>query len=414
MKTLLKFLLPLMVLGAGAALFVSLKASRPPPVALQPVEKQWSIATESVERRGISPLVRLNGRTESPSLASLRAAVEAEVASIRVHEGDAVLRGQLLVELDSSELELLLRQRDAEVRELNARVDSENRRLEADRAALADEQALLELARANLQRAERLASNRAGSEAAVDEALQIIRSRSLAVVQRRLNIDDHPHRLAQLQAAIARAEAARERVQLDIERTRVRAPFDGRILKLAISAGERVRVGDGLLDVFDSTDLEVRAQIPGPHLPAVRRGMEQAQGLTAEFDLEGRRYPLTLARLGAQIAQGRAGLDGFFRFGGDAPPSLEVGRLGELLLSLPVIEDAVSLPVSALYGGDTVYRVVDDRLQSVAVQHLGEHLGSDGESRLVLKSSLLAEGDRVMVSQIPAAVDGLKVASDAP
>ncbi|KAA3619193.1 MAG: biotin/lipoyl-binding protein, partial [Proteobacteria bacterium] len=272
MKRILKFLLPLAVLGAGIALFASLKTSRPEPVAVDPPEKQWTVATAIVERRDIHPRIRLYGRVESPVQSVLRAALEAEVVAVNVREGDLVQENDLLLELDVVDLELELRQREAEIGELESRLESERRRYAADRDALKDEQTLLELAQRNLARAERLARTQAGSEAGVDDARQVIRTRSLAVVQRRFDLDDFPSRVSRLEANLEVAEAARAKVARDLERTRVRAPYDGRVTRVDVATGERVRVGDGLLELFDISKLEVRAQIPERHLPAVRGG----------------------------------------------------------------------------------------------------------------------------------------------
>lgn len=409
MKSILKFLLPLIVVGAGAALFVSLKASRQEPAAMQAPEKQWAVAAETVARADIRPLVRLYGRVESAAHSTLSAAVESEVLAVSVSEGDAVRGGQLLAALDGGDLELMLGQRDAEIREIKARIDAENIRVDADRKALDEEQALLALARRNLERAERLARTQAGSEAGVDEARQIIRSRSLAVVQRQRELDEHPSRVAQLEAALAGATAARATVARDFARTRIHAPFDGRVVSVAVSEGERVRPGDPLLTLYDSRRLRVRAQIPERHLPAVRGGLEGDAALDAVFEIENRDLPMLLSRLSASITAGDGGLDGFFRFDGRPEPSPEVGRVGILRLRMPPVADAISIPAAALYDTDTVYRVIDGRLQPVAVEYIGEHPGEAGEPRLIVRSRELDDGDSVVATQIPAAVAGLKV-----
>ncbi|KAA3632965.1 MAG: HlyD family efflux transporter periplasmic adaptor subunit, partial [Proteobacteria bacterium] len=183
----------------------------------------------------------------------------------------------------------------------------------------------------------------------------------------------------------------------------------GRVTRVDVATGERVRVGDGLLELFDISKLEVRAQIPERHLPAVRGGAGGDDAVGASLALEGRDYPMRLVRLAAAIRDGQGGLDGFFQFVGDPAPRLEVGRVSTLHLHLPPVPDAVSLPVGALYGADIVYRVVDGRLESTPVVYAGEHEADDGDTRAIVRSEALAVGDVVMVTQIPAAVDGLKV-----
>ncbi len=409
MKTLLKILLPVVILAAGAALFLKLKASRPEPVAMQAPEKQWVVTAERVAAASLHPVARLYGRIESPAQVGMSAAVAAEVIEVAVLEGDVVSAGDLLVRLDDADLRLTLGQRQAELAEIEARIDSEHNRYAADLEALEEERALLELARRNLERARRLAVNQAGSEAGVDDARQIIRTRALAVLQRELNIGDHDARLAQLTAAAARARAARDSVVRDIERTEVRAWFDARITSVGVARGQRVRVGDVLVQLFDISRLEVRAQIPERHMAAVRGDLDAGRAVVATARFEGRAYRLFLNRLAGEVRAGQGGLDGFFGFDGEPLVNVEVGRVVNLDVRLPAVDDAFSLPLTALYGSDTVYRIVDDRMRSTAVRHVGEHRAENGERRALLLSQALVDGDTVVTVQIPAAVDGLKV-----
>jgi hypothetical protein len=91
-----------------------------------------------------------------------------------------------------------------------------------------------------------------------------------------------------------------------------------------------------------------------------------------------------------------------------------------LELQLPAVDDAIAVPRSALYGNDHVYRVSEGRLERVRVERLGESRGeSQGElrgddrgSRLLLRSDALRPGDRIATTQLPNAVDGLRVRWD--
>ncbi|GJL82446.1 MAG: hypothetical protein DHS20C01_20800 [marine bacterium B5-7] len=412
MKLLIKILLPIIIIGAGIFLFTQLKASRPEPVALQAPEKQWVVKAAEVTPGRFTPLVKLYGRIESPVMSTLTAAVAANVDRVMVREGDFVTPGGLLVELDDTDLKFMLVQRDAEIAELKASLDSENNRYRADTAALKDEQALLDLAQRNLGRARQLASTRAGSEAAVDDALEIIRNRSLAVVKRQLDIDDHPARLARLQASLDRAGAARSMVERDLQRSRIEAPFTGRITSVEVAEGERVRVGDDLVNLYDDSRLEVRAQVPDRHVAEVRSSLADG-GLKAVMQFDNSRLDLELVRLSAAVRSGQGGLDAFFRIvdgaNGNAGIPLEVGRVARVELQLPLIDNAISLPLAALYGSDTVYRIEEGRLLTTPVRYIGEHRTADGELNALIKSDSLSPGDTVVTSQIPAAVDGLKV-----
>jgi hypothetical protein len=85
-----------------------------------------------------------------------------------------------------------------------------------------------------------------------------------------------------------------------------------------------------------------------------------------------------------------------------------------LIVRLPVVDNGISLPLAAVYGADTVYAVVDGRLSPRSVTYVGEHNTPGGEIRAVVVSEELDPGDEVVTTQIPAAVEGLKVTVKEP
>lgn len=408
MKKAFRFLLPVLFLSLGVGGFMALKASRPldPPVGAG--EKAWPVATVSVKRETLSPTIALYGRVESPRQTRLRAAVSADVVSVNVFEGDTVSGGDPVLNLDDRDLGLLLQQREAELAEIEAQIESEKRRYAADLTALDYEQTLLELAEKSASRARTLANTQAGSEAGVDEAEQAVRNRSLSIANRQRALDDHEPRLAQLKARHLKSSALRNQALRDLERTKVRAPFNGRIVSVAVSPGDRVRVGDLLVELYDTRLVEVRAQIPNRHLRTIRAALETGGAVSASLTEEGRRYQLRLDRLAASIEAGRGGVDAFFRFASDRI-GLELGRTVTVDIELPSVTDVIAIPVTAIYGANRVYRLVDDRLSGVTVNRAGEYLADDGSRWSLISSDDLMEGDRVVATQIPSAVDGLKV-----
>ncbi|MFT5111511.1 MAG: multidrug resistance efflux pump [Parasphingorhabdus sp.] len=407
-KVSLKLALPLIIIGASVFAFIQLKGSKPEPVAIEAPEKQWPVSIVTVQRSPIRPVFDLLGQIESPVRSSLSASVAAEVISVTVREGQQVEEGQELIKLDSNDLKLALNQRDAELKELAARIQSEELRFVTDQALLQEEIQLRKLAERNLSRASKLAKTKAGSQSGVDDALQIISTRALSIAQRRQSIADHDSRLLLLQAGQQRVRAQTSQVEQDIHRTRILAPYAGKITQVKVSVGERVRVGDQLLEIFDLTAIEVRAQVPEKYLPAIRNSLQEGEHVRGKLQLEGQTYEMHLDRLAGQIKTGQGGLDAFFRFINSAG-NIELGRVVELNIELPAIADSIALPSTALYGSNTVYRIIAQRLQNVEVTYLGETAGVDGAKLAIVESSILQQGDQVVITQIPAAVNGLKV-----
>jgi hypothetical protein len=80
---------------------------------------------------------------------------------------------------------------------------------------------------------------------------------------------------------------------------------------------------------------------------------------------------------------------------------------------LPAEDDVVAVPYQAIYGNSRLYLLLDDRLQGVEVESIGQYIDADGTSLLLVKSSQINNGDEIVVTHLPNAVSGLKVRTHA-
>ncbi len=401
-------LLPIALLGLAVAGFLLLRATRPvaPPVVAP--EPAWRVQAVEVHPDRVAPHLWLYGTVEAPRQIELEAAVAAEVAQVPIREGQTVVAGANLVVLDDRDLTLILSQREAELRDLDAQIASEQARHVVQREALRREQTLLALAERALERAQDLQRRNMTSEAALDEARQVLERQALAVEMRQLEVSDHPTRLAQFQARRARAEALRDQARLDRERAIVAAPFPGLVVRVRVAPGDRVRVGDPLLALYPVADLELRAQIPFRYLPALRAAQAADTPPVATALVDGQPVQAVLERLGGQTDPGRGGLDALLRVTAGADV-LAPGRVVALTLDLPPEDDVVALPFEALYGLNRVYRLEEGRLAAVAVEWVGERHEAEGRTVVLVRGPELRAGDRIVATQLPNAVTGLKV-----
>ncbi len=407
-----RFLIPVVILAAGVGGAVAVVKSKPPvqPIAIE--EKAWLIETVSIARAAHHPTLVLFGRVETPRTAKLTAALTADVVSVHVREGERVKTGQLLISLDQREAELLVRQRIAEEAEIRALVDIENQQHQNNQESLGRELKVLSLSRRAVKRAEDLANTNVGSKSQLDTARQEQEQRSMAVDARRTAIQGHASRIAQLEARLAKAQALRDRAQLDVDRASVAAPFDGPVSVVSVSAGDRVRPGVELLSLFDSNALELRAQIPTRHVATIRAALESGRDVVAQAEVDGRTVQARLNRLGARVARGSGGVDALFGVT-EGSDDLPLGLTVELNVKLTAEENTIALPPPALYGGGHVYRVNGERIERVSVDRVGEKRDSSGNFVLV-RTDELQPGDAIVATQLPNAVDGLKVTVTTP
>jgi len=403
------FLIPIVVVAAGVAGAAVLVKSKPQSAPLKSEEKVWPVDVAAVSPSSHRPELTLFGRVESPRTSRLKAALSADVVAVNVLEGEYVKAGQTLVRLDDRESRLLLRQRQAEHAEITAQIDIEDQRNSNDQEALEREQRVLTLARRAVRRAQDLANTNVGSRSQLDSAQQEQEQHSMAVDSRRTALEGHASRVAQLTARLAGAQALEDRARLDVERSTVTAPFSGPIYNVEIAPGDRVQPGTTLVGLYDAGALELRAQIPAAYLPRVREALAGTGSIDGSARVDAQEIGAVLARLGVQVTRGSGGVDGLFRVtsGGQW---LQIGRTVELTVKLPAIRDAIALPSQALYGNKHVYRIVDGRMQRVDVDRIGE-FGTSAGRKILVRSQELAPGDQIIITQLPNAIDGLRVST---
>ena len=386
----------------------ALVTSKPERVTLAAQERAWPVAVVEIRPETVTPQLVLFARVESPRTAHLSAAVTADVRSVDVLEGEGAGPDHRLLELDDRDIRLVLAQRDAEVAGLEADLEREDLRHQSDLVALEHERVLLKIALREVTRARDLAERNAGSRASLDRARRDEEQQMLAVERRKLAISEHAGRRKQIEARLAQARANQSRATLDLERTRVYPPFEGRIAEVFVAPGDRVRPGDRLLTMFDSTSLELRAQIPLRYLPVVQSALDRAENLRARAVVDELEVRAVLHRLSAQVGRGSGGAEGLFRVTeGDA--RLQLGRTVELMVDLPPVQDAVTAPREALYGTDRVFVLDGERMKKVKVERLGEIHHDAGNGRVILRSAGLEPTGRLIVTHLPNAIDGLRV-----
>jgi multidrug efflux pump subunit AcrA (membrane-fusion protein) len=400
--------LPVVIILATAVLLIIFKLVQPEPPVKAKEEKSWTVQTHRLINGAKSPQLELYGSVESPYTATITSIIDADVQSLEVNEGDYVTSGQSLILLDDTEARLSLEDKQSSVAELEALIISEKNRYKNDLAALQLEKSLVNLAEKKLAREEKTSKSNLTSQASLDAQKEALNNQKLTLNSRQLNITDHPARLAQLEARLSRSRALVEQAEIDLARATVTAPFDGTILKTLVSPGERVRPGEAMLEMYATDRIELRAQLPQKFISIVKRSLTQQQPFQATIEADNGERVVTLDRISGSIASNGHGVDALFKVNSDAADTFTIGDTLEMTLELPAIEDVFSVPVSSIYGTDRIYRVEDERLVAVNVEKLGNQY-RDGRQFVLVRSDSIKHGDEIITTQLPLAVNGLKV-----
>ena len=267
--------------------------------------------------------------------------------------------------------------------------------LEQARARLSSATSELAQARRALARQERLTATDAGSESNRDEA---------------------ENRQLLAEASFRDATAQEKRAERDLERTRVIAPYDGRVRSELVDTGQFVNRGETLAHLYSVDAAEVRLPVHDEDLAFLPVSLDGALDPADQLDVvlrarfagreqewrgrivrtEGEVDPGT--RMVKMIAQVQRPYDQ-----PDGKPPLTVGLFVDAEIEGREVADAVVLPRTALQSEGHVHVIdADDRLAARPV----EVVRLLGEEAYVLG---LGTGERVSLTRLPGAVDGLRV-----
>ena len=401
----------LLLMVATVAVVTLLAAMAPEPELVAQEETAWEVNTMVAEPAAIAPELRLVGRVETPRVSSLASALAAEVSEVPAVEGQHVEEGDVLVVLDDRDARLTAQQRRADVVEARANLASLELAGKDDLAMLEHQRKLVELTLKDLKRHKELRQSSAVSETLFDTIERQAHQQAIALRQAESTVEDFANRLAQSEARLRRSEALLAEADLAVQRTRIRSPYHGRVAKVTVAPGERVAPSEVVVEVYDTAALEVRAQIPGRALAAVRNALGARTGTTLPAKLLTEpNLDASLNRLSGQVNNGTAGVDGLFRVQGGAT-LLEVGRVVELELHLPKVPSVIATPEQAIFGEDRVYLVEEGRLRGVTVERIGRTANDQGE-RILIRSPDIPPGAQILTTQLGNAITGLRVATE--
>lgn len=404
--SLFKFIIPLLVLALSISVFYYLKGSHPERPKPKPKERVWQVSVIEAAPRTIAPNLTLYGETETPALLQAASPGSGLVTEILVRKGSQVSQGQRLLALDPRDFELPVNQAQADVLDLEAQLADLDLRHDFNLASLEEEQRLLELAKAELARNDRLRKQNLSSESALDNARNSLGRQELLLISRQSEIKRHAVSRNQLEARLQRNQAKLDEAKLALERSQIVAPFDGVVATVAVAVGDRVQIGKVLLSLYPINQLEVRAHIPVRYQTEIQAALAAGETLNAQAEMAGHQVQLILDRLAGEADP--SGIDGLFNvaLGGE---SLRLGNLLKLHLQRPVQHDLVAIPFQAIYGNNRIYLLKEDRMQGLDVENVGQYIADDSPAALLVRSPVIQPGDKIISTHLPQAVTGLKV-----
>ena len=418
-------ILPAVIAGAGV-LFVLTK-NRTEPERIEYVETARVVRTISVPMLTVQPRFLGNGNVEPSNVWNGIAQVSGKIVAVdpMFKKGAVVPEGQFLLQIDQSDYELAVRQIETNIEATRAELAQIDVQEANSNASLAIEQDSLRISNAEMERKRRLVERGTISSSDFEREQRTVLSQRQSVQALQNTIALYPIERRRLTAELDRFAAQMAGARLDLDRTKVSAPFTGRVSEADVELFQYVRPGDrlGVIDSIQQARIEV--QVPMLRAAHLLRsegidGIQIAQtldlatalGLSARVFLD---RDSMAAEWTGHVARFSDTLDPRTRTVGvivevDKPysgvipgvrPPLLKGLFVQVELSGRPRPDTLVIPRSALHG-DSVYLIDENsRLQRRPVKTSlvgnGFHGVSEG----------LAAGERMVVSDLVPAIEGM-------
>lgn len=408
-RSILKLILPIIVIAIATGVFQHLKASKPERKKPELKEKVWQVKVISAAKQSLSPRLGLYGRVESPELLQAAAPGAGIVSEVLVQSGTKVGPGQLLIKMDSRDFETARVQAETDLQDIENQISELKIRHQSNKNALKTERQLLNLAKDEVERLLKLKKQNLSADTILNVARSALGRQQLAVFSREYEVDSYPVQLSKLEARLNQNRAKLEEARLMIERSEVYAPFQAVISATPVSVGDRVATGEILVALYPSSSLEIRAHIPARYITRIQRSMTEGITQIANIDLPGTNLQLELVRLAGEAEP--SGVDAYFA-AGESSAQLRLGALLPLSFNLPPEDGVIAVPYQAIYGNSRLYLLQENRLQGVDVESVGQYGGDDGGALLLVKSARINPDDKIVITHLPNAVSGLKVRSE--
>jgi HlyD family secretion protein len=232
-----------------------------------------------VTRGNIRSVISTNGKIEPISNFEAHAPVATTVKKVLVREGEHVKRGQLLLQLDDAEARTSAAKAIAELKGAQAEIHAvknggTHEEVLTTDAELVKARADRDNAQRNLEALQRLQKNGAASLGEVKEAEAQFNTAQANVnlFQQKLNSRYSRPEIAHVEAQRGEAQAAYQAATVILNKSNVRAPFDGVVYSVPVRAGNYVNAGDLLLQEADLSQVRVRAFVDEPDVGRLSPG----------------------------------------------------------------------------------------------------------------------------------------------
>ena len=316
------------------------------------------ITISDVTRGKFDDYVRLNGQVLPIQVVQISPEEGGIVREKVVEEGTRVRKGDVILRLSNSNLDLQILNAEAELAEKQNLLRNTQVAMQQDRLNNRTEQATLDTdcdrkRRAYEQNArlykERLISKEVYLQSREDYKLA---RRKQSLISQRLK-QDSLYRHVQMAQMEDNLDNMRKNVLLVRDRKNkleVRSAIDGELGLLDVELGQNIVAGQNIGQINDLSDFKVQAQIDEHYIDRVR------PGLSASFSRDGKTYRLRVRKVYPEVRNGTFRTD--FIFVGERPAQMRSGQTYYVELALGKSQQATLIPRGTFFqttGGNWIF-----------------------------------------------------------
>jgi HlyD family secretion protein len=252
------------LLVAGAVAYV---VTRPKPVAVDIM---------IAKREDVQTSVVASGRVLAPARVDIGSTITGRVQRVAVREGARVAEGQLLVQLEQTELAAAVSQARAARERARARVASvASLALPTARESQSQAESNVTLAAREFKRSQDLLAKGFISQSRVDEAerqLQVARSQLASATSQVSAQSSQGAEAQQARQQLAEAEAALDLAQAKLAQTEIRAPAAGVVLERLTEPGDIAQSTRRMMTMALDGPARLIVQVDEKNLPLLQAG----------------------------------------------------------------------------------------------------------------------------------------------
>ncbi len=352
--------------------------------------------------------------TEARYESQLKATVNATVKKIWVYPGTEVKKGQTLISLDKSRIQLQVQQYKASVENIKAKIRLDKIQFKFAKEILEEQKILQNLNNLSLQRVVRLQKSKVLSEEKLEQIQITFHQSTIQLYQQQQRVKEYPLRLQQLQAELLKAQAIYQNSLKDLQETEIVAPYSGYVTDIMVAPGERVHDGNPLLGVYAKKNIELSAIVPQQYLKTIMQAMQKGEVVKAKIVQGAEQILLHAVRIAAKRQVKELGRKLYFSLIQGNNQLIIPGQQFTIQLFLPAQKDLIAIPLSALYQQQYVYKVQVNKnqqavLQRIAVTYHGQQQSDNNRSKALISAKGLQVGDYILNTYLPDAASGLRV-----